>query len=140
MIGALTMSIFVCIYLFSKHRQSLDQLKKMMIEFDKLATDENMPNRVHLLNSTRNHLNKEISNIHEETGIADDDELIVASSSHSHSSVMPNRYTSSIFNFRNMKSSSLNDQQKENSIMTQKNQKLVRELNLAKVVHSACSV
>jgi hypothetical protein len=36
MIGALTLSIFFCIFLYSKHRKSSDQIKLMLIEFDKL--------------------------------------------------------------------------------------------------------
>lgn len=37
MISALTMSIFICIYLYTKHRQSLEQIKKMLAEFEKLG-------------------------------------------------------------------------------------------------------
>jgi stromal interaction molecule 1 len=37
MVGALTLSILACIYLYSKHNQSLDQIKHMMSEFEKLA-------------------------------------------------------------------------------------------------------
>lgn len=40
MIGALTLSIFVCIYLYSKHRKSLEQIQTMLIEFDKLTSNE----------------------------------------------------------------------------------------------------
>lgn len=38
MIGALTLSIIFCIFLFSKHRNSTDQIKLMLIEFEKLNT------------------------------------------------------------------------------------------------------
>ena len=41
MIGALTLSIFGCIYLYSKHRKSLEQIETMLVEFDKLSNDEN---------------------------------------------------------------------------------------------------
>jgi len=40
MITSLTMSIFVCIYLYTKHRQSVEQIKKMLIEFEKLSDIE----------------------------------------------------------------------------------------------------
>lgn len=40
MIGALTLSIFGCIYLYSKHRKSLEQIETMLVEFDKLSNDE----------------------------------------------------------------------------------------------------
>lgn len=40
MITALTLSIFICIYLYSKHRQSLERIKILMVEFDKLSTTE----------------------------------------------------------------------------------------------------
>ncbi len=36
MIGALTLSIFFCIFLYSKHCKSSEQIKLMLIEFDKL--------------------------------------------------------------------------------------------------------
>jgi hypothetical protein len=41
MVSLLTLSIFLCIYLYTKHRQSLEQIKQMMIEFDKLTTADN---------------------------------------------------------------------------------------------------
>ena len=42
MIGLLTLSILLCIYLYSKHRQSLEHIKLMMVEFDKLTTSDDM--------------------------------------------------------------------------------------------------
>jgi hypothetical protein len=42
MISLLTLSIFVCIFLYSKHRQSLEQIKNMINEFDKLATSDEL--------------------------------------------------------------------------------------------------
>lgn len=41
MVSLLTLSIFLCIYLYTKHRQSLEQIKQMMVEFDKLTTADN---------------------------------------------------------------------------------------------------
>ena len=40
MLTALTLSLFGCIFAFSKHRKSQEQIKKMMKEFDKIGNDE----------------------------------------------------------------------------------------------------
>jgi hypothetical protein len=41
MVGSLTVSILVCIYLYSKHRQSLEQIKHMINEFEKISAGYN---------------------------------------------------------------------------------------------------
>lgn len=124
MISALTMSIIGCIYLFSKHRQSLDQIKKMMVEFDKLSTDEHQiaPSRSSFINN----LKDQHSIYNNNSGEQSDD-------SGENSSLR--RYSSSLFNFRRKKSTSLNqsNQKQNNDYLTQNNMKLSKELDLAKL-------
>ena len=114
MISALTMSIFVCIYLYSKHRQSLEQIKKMMVEFDKLTTsDENSS----ILSQLKTNLN-----ISEDNNTKSSISLL--------SSLR--RKSVSISSEPNV-DLHLYRQQKENQLITEKNLKLVKELNSAKV-------
>jgi hypothetical protein len=40
MLTALTLSLFGCIFAFSKHRKSQEQIKLMMKEFDQIGNDE----------------------------------------------------------------------------------------------------
>jgi hypothetical protein len=123
MIGALTLSIIVCLYLYTKHRRSLDQIKMMMIEFDKLTTSTESD--VTTLN--RGYVN---------AGNDCPTPLTTTSVGQAiHSS------TSSLFLFRRKQtnesdqndSSNLYSQQKrENKLIIEKNVKLLRELNIAK--------
>ena len=108
------MSIFVCIYLYSKHRQSLEQIKKMMVEFDKLTTsDENSS----ILSQLKTNLN-----ITEDSNPKSSISLL--------SSLR--RKSVSISSEPNV-DLHLYRQQKENQLITEKNLKLVKELNSAKV-------
>lgn len=60
MIGALTMSILFCIFLYSKHRQSLEQISKLMNEFEQLSTSDEVGSS--LLSQLKNKLSR--SNSH----------------------------------------------------------------------------
>ncbi len=41
MLSALLVSLAGCLYAFSKHRQSQEEIKKIMNEFHKIESDEN---------------------------------------------------------------------------------------------------
>jgi len=101
------MSIFVCIYLYTKHRQSVEQIKKMLIEFEKLSDIEDGT----VVNQIKNNLSS----------------------------------NSSLFSFKLRKNSEsetypikLNNnnnslvKRKESLLMSEKNAKLTRELNVVK--------
>lgn len=110
MISALTMSIFVCIYLYTKHRQSLEQIKKMLVEFEKLSDIEDGT----VVNQIKNNLSHSALfsfNLRKNSDV-DDYSMIK-----NESNPMMNRLS----------------HRKENQLMSEKNAKLTRELSIVKV-------
>ena len=107
MISSLTLSIFVCIYLYSKHRQSLEQIKQMINDFEKLA-ELDVINKLHSSQQLQNQQNNDSWDL-------------------SSNLFQKRNSTGEIFNFNFLRS-----QQKENKLMSEKNSKLSLELNLAK--------
>lgn len=102
MVGSLTVSILVCIYLYSKHRQSLEQIKQMINEFEKLTEMD--------LNTSRQLINPNLSHVIDSPGM------------------VKRRSTNDLLGFNFL----VRSQQKENKIMSEKNSKLSMELTVAK--------
>jgi len=118
MITALTFSIFLCIYLYTKHRQSLEQIKKLIGEFDKLTnvlpvTTSTVDNDADLIAQLKN---KNVQSKH----ITEDS--------------LPSSL--SLFSLRRRSSNNddgLSAYKKQNELITEKNFKLLKELNYAKI-------
>jgi len=102
------MSIFVCIYLYTKHRQSVEQIKKMLIEFEKLSDIEDGT----VVNQIKNNL----------------------SSSASLFSFKLRKNSESELNPIKLNNNNNNSlvKHKESLLMSEKNAKLTRELNVVK--------
>lgn len=116
MISALTLSIFICIYLYTKHRQSLEQIRSLMVEFEKLSNGEV---DVKLNGGSTTLLSKHNSESRSK--------LLFLSGF---------KKRSSVANFSNEKLASisyLDCNLNENQLLSEKNQSLLRELNYAKV-------
>ena len=105
MIGALTLSILVCIYLYSKHRQSTDQIRVMIAEFEKLQTNPEPSAQIKLANSQ-------------------DEKASFFSFSRRQSSLDSDKSQSNLI---------LSSQLKENQLIAEKNVLLTKELTNAKV-------
>jgi hypothetical protein len=114
MITALTFSIFLCIYLYTKHRQSLEQIKKLIGEFDKLtsvSTATAVDNDANLIAQIKNNIQSK--------HVAEDS--------------LPSSL--SLFSLRRRSSNNdgLSAYKKQNELITEKNLKLLKELNYAKI-------
>jgi hypothetical protein len=107
MVSSLTVSIIVCIYLYSKHRQSLEQIKQMINDFEKLS-EMDAAAKIQANGS----MNESASN---------------GDSSETPMTTFKRRSASDVFNFN-----FLRNQSKENKIITEKNGKLAMELSVAK--------
>jgi hypothetical protein len=121
MIGALTMSIVVCIYLYTKHRQSLDHIKKLLAEFEKLSDIEDGT----VVNQIKNNLNNNKASLFSfnlRKNSVDQDQNLT--SGFSSSQIGSNRRS----------------QHKESLLMSEKNVKLTRELNTVKVLLYICLI
>lgn len=118
MISALTMSIVVCIYLYTKHRQSLDQIKRMLVEFEKLSDIEDGT----VVNEIKNNLNNNKASLFSfnlrKNSIDQQD--------HQQQQHLTN-------GFSNLNLNNRQSQRKESLLMSEKNAKLTRELNIVKV-------
>ncbi len=115
MIGALTMSIVVCIYLYTKHRQSLDHIKKLLVEFEKLSDIEDGT----VVNQIKNNLNNNKASLFSfnlRKNSVDQDQNLT--NGFSNGQILSNRRS----------------EQKESLLMTEKNAKLTKELNIVKVI------
>lgn len=123
MIGALTLSILFCIYLYSKHRQSLDQIKNLMVEFDKLTTSDEIGSN--LLNQIKNSLNSTI--------LQDDGHVSTSKLSIFGLKKKSNANESLVNLGASLNSGQTHYHLKDNQMLNEKNSSLVRELNLAKV-------
>ena len=133
MITALTLSIFGCIFLYSKHRQSLEQIKKMMTEFDKLTTmDDLSANTSSLITQLKNNFNS----CDEQTKMSLFSQLRRKSGSNSSNNANNNMNATNSISYQNSIDNDLNlsMQLKENQLIVEKNQKLALELNSAKVI------
>jgi NADH dehydrogenase/NADH:ubiquinone oxidoreductase subunit G len=107
MITSLTMSIFVCIYLYTKHRQSVEQIKKMLIEFEKLSDIEDGT----VVNQIKNNL---------------------SSNSSLFSFKLRKNSESEIYPIKLNSNNNSLVKRKESLLMSEKNAKLTRELNVVK--------
>lgn len=108
MISLLTLSIFFCIYLYAKHRKSLEQIKLLMVEFDKLSSDgesKQMRNGHSLMNSDFKRRESSLFDSLKQRSL----------------------FRNNSFDFILSSSELSND-------LTEKNQTLLRELNIAKVL------
>jgi stromal interaction molecule 1 len=104
MITLLSISIFFCIYLFGKHRKSLEQIKLMTYEFNKLTTNDDMSS-----------YNKS-------------DQSIISSPQ----STLTSLKHKIVRNHENL-TNNIQEQQKQNQEILENNAVLTKELNLAKV-------
>ncbi|CAF0734485.1 unnamed protein product [Brachionus calyciflorus] len=123
--GALTASIIFSLFLYSKHRESLDKIKRMMTEVEKLGANEENET---LINQLKNNLKS-------------DEKFSDLNSPNSQSTLsLFSLKKRSIFSTSRTNSTSdsvdqtdLKDHLKQTQIITAKNQKLTEELNKAKI-------
>lgn len=126
LLGALTLSIIFSLFLYSKHRQSLDRIRRMMSEVEKLEANED--NEM-LINQLKNNLKADekfsdlnASNNQSTLSLFSIRKRSIFSTSRSNSSSDPNDHID------------LREHLKQNQIITAKNQRLTEELNKAKVI------
>ena len=130
LVGALTLSIIFSLFLYGKHRQSLDRIRRMMSEVEKLGSSEENETLINQLKNnlknddTFSNLNK--SNNQSSVSLFSIRKRSIFSSSKANPlcKTLDNNYESESKNNINLK---------ENKIIIEKNQRLAEELNQAKV-------